>query len=65
MTRPGGGGCDVSLLEGPALLGVGASDSDVMTDKIVRAELGEHYVVDHPARAWLTALVDDWLFDPQ
>ena len=34
-----------------ALLGVVASDSDVITDKIIQAELGEDYVVDHPTRA--------------
>ena len=47
-----------------ALLVVDGRDSDVITDEIIRAEMGEDYVVDRPTRAWLKALVDDWLFDP-
>jgi hypothetical protein len=45
------------------LLGVDVSDSGVITDEIIRAELGEDSVVDRATRAWLKALVDDWLFD--
>jgi hypothetical protein len=47
-----------------ALLAVDARDSDVITDEIIRAEMGEDYVVDGPTRDWLKALVDDWLVDP-
>jgi hypothetical protein len=46
------------------LLGVDVSDSGVITDEIIRAELGEDSVADRATRAWLKALVDDWLFDP-
>lgn len=47
-----------------ALLAVDARDSDVIADRIIRAEMGADYVADRPTRAWLKALVDDWLFDP-
>lgn len=46
------------------LLASRASDGDTITDAILRAELGQDHTADRKTRAWLKALVDDWLFDP-
>jgi hypothetical protein len=41
-----------------------ARDRDEIVDAIIRAERGDVETVDRGTRRWLTALVDDWLFDP-
>ena len=47
-----------------ALIGAGPQDRETVTDSIIRAEFGEADVRDDDKRAFLTPLVDDWLFDP-
>jgi hypothetical protein len=39
-------------------------EREAVVDSIIRAEFGDSAALDRDTRAWLTAVVEDWLFDP-
>jgi hypothetical protein len=47
-----------------ALLADTPHDREAVIDAIIRAEFGEAATRDKDRRAWLTPIVNDWLFDP-
>jgi hypothetical protein len=47
-----------------ALIAARPQDREAVTDSIIRVQFGESELRDEDKRAWLTPIVDDWLFDP-